>query len=808
MKKNYNKKLKIKKASDGIDFVEGVDPTKGKLTKENATAAGIGMATAGASIAGDALTEGAVQNKWGKVNKNKAIAGSALSYGAKGAQMGAVAGPWGAAIGGGIGLIGGGIAGSIGANKANKAAEVARLGEKNDDFNQTLTASTINQAKQFKKGGKVKSYKTGGTIGPKDKKRAVDESNPHQVIPFIGKPKRKVEDAAAKATLNVISPLGHHMDKISTIPQDLLSEYYAKDLDWKDGVRTIGELGAEVVAGKLANNKVTKILGKGIKSAGSTFGRGFGVLPPHYKKGGTTNQQVIEIEGKTTPEIHTDKNFNLKNLGSTPHSKGGDKVLAEEGDVVFPTQNSKAKYNKIMKALREKDIPTLKGEQAKLPSDSGKKYRNGVNSIETETEEERRARVKKERAGEQAPVKDKKKEAEERAAEAKRRKEKGLLNSIEEYLFGSSDNEEPTNTTPTEDNKKEDKPPVVKEEAPVVVQPVKTIKKDTTPAKTPLKRDPVVEAIQKSNGLTGKKVDGISGGETWEAIRKTLKTNNSKYTQPTEEQILKDLDLTTKVKDKDQDKIDFGKRFEEYNRLVSDGKATKLLTPEEYISKNPPKDEPEKVGYGAALDTAMELAPIASNLGKGLFGKVDKVERNYLTPELEKYTDLSANARAKSSQMYNAQKSNARNTAGGSIANMRSNMQQSANDEAIRQSDINIQEAGRQTDINARNNQLLNNAKGINLDLKNKYNEIDAASKGAKSGLLSAGLTGLSELGTRNKIERNERDAQKTELDLFAQNTVYTFKDGKSLTLDQIKALSTPEKKARVQEMKENKGKK
>jgi uncharacterized protein involved in exopolysaccharide biosynthesis len=111
---------------------------------------------------------------------------------------------------------------------------------------------------------------------------------------------------------------------------------------------------------------------------------------------------------------------------------------------------------------------------------------------------------------------------------------------------------------------------------------------------------------------------------------------------------------------------------------------------------------------------------------------------------------------------------------------MRSNMQQAANDEAGRQVDINNQEVARQDAINMQNNQLTNNAKGINLELKNQYNEIDEANKGAKEGLIQAGLAGLGQLGARNILYKNQRNAQEAELKSIASNSNYEFvKDNK-----------------------------
>jgi len=87
------------------------------------------------------------------------------------------------------------------------------------------------------------------------------------------------------------------------------------------------------------------------------------------KDGRTIKKLVpIEIEGKKYPEIHTDKNFNIKTLGTIPHSKGGNKVMAREGDVVFPTQNSGKKYVKVMDAIKRGDKKTLESIRKKLPA--------------------------------------------------------------------------------------------------------------------------------------------------------------------------------------------------------------------------------------------------------------------------------------------------------------------------------------------------------------------------------------------------------------------------------------------------------
>jgi len=104
-----------------------------------------------------------------------------------------------------------------------------------------------------------------------------------------------------------------------------------------------------------------------------------------FKKGSSyTKSKQIEIEGKKYPEIHTDKNYNIKTLGTTPHSEGGTKTVATEGDVVFDTQNSEKDYKQV---TRDISLYKMKGDKNaykrleqrrnEMPSDSNTKKYDG-----------------------------------------------------------------------------------------------------------------------------------------------------------------------------------------------------------------------------------------------------------------------------------------------------------------------------------------------------------------------------------------------------------------------------------------------
>ena len=111
------------------------------------------------------------------------------------------------------------------------------------------------------------------------------------------------------------------------------------------------------------------------------------------RNGMNTDKYVMaEIEGDGTGrkysegigEIHTDKNFNIKNManGQPKHEEGGVKVIMEEGDIVFPTQGSEKKYKKILNDIRryktygdERAKKRLEKERDKrLPIVTGKQY--------------------------------------------------------------------------------------------------------------------------------------------------------------------------------------------------------------------------------------------------------------------------------------------------------------------------------------------------------------------------------------------------------------------------------------------------
>lgn len=391
-----------------------------------------------------------------------------------------------------------------------------------------------------------------------------------------------------------------------------------------------------------------------------------------YSKGGKASSKVIEIEGKETPEIHTDKNFNVKNLGTTPHSKGGNKVLAKEGDVIFPTQNDPNKYDKIMTAIKRGDKKTLKKEQNKLPTDKAPKMSEGNGGLKWKR-------------------------------------------SMSDYMYEAPEtgnfkhSPAMNNYSPLKPNPLNDSGWIPQGKAAKVAPK----KGNRGPAKSgPSRVNPLVKMDSKEAPSLANAPAPLEG-------------------------------VASKI-------------------------ATAPLTPSNSDGSYGEKTKKGKGGSGEfGLNQAMELAPIAYNLGQGLFGKAEKANRRYINPTLEKYVDTSAALKSQANSGYEANVANARNLSGGLGSNVRANSQAAANQKLEQLNSINGQEYGKQVDVNNRNTQIINRGKTVNLEMDNQYDEIDAQNRGMKSQALATGLTDLGALGSRNILQKNTLDTWKINADML-----------------------------------------
>ncbi len=113
-----------------------------------------------------------------------------------------------------------------------------------------------------------------------------------------------------------------------------------------------------------------------------------------FKNGSSKlSTKTIEIEAKGTPEIHTDKDYNIKTFGKKPHTEGGTKTIATEGDIVFDTQNSKEDYKTVLKDISlykmkgdKNAYKRLEKRRKEMPSDTEDKKAYGDPYVDPEVD--------------------------------------------------------------------------------------------------------------------------------------------------------------------------------------------------------------------------------------------------------------------------------------------------------------------------------------------------------------------------------------------------------------------------------------
>jgi hypothetical protein len=701
-------------------------------------------------------------------------------------------------------------------------------------------------------------------------------------------------------------------------------------------------------------------------------------VAPKMSKG----TKVIEIEGKKTPEIHTDKNFNVKNLGTTPHSKGGNKVVAEEGDVVFPTQNSPKKYNEIMNAIKTGNKFKLKQEQAKLPEDNSSKHPTGTRRLKAPSNTPVAESTKHDTAYNTLPS-TYKKVIDSSKAQAPRVSDKFLargraINAAEDKAaFRNTLNAASyLRTIPTpitqgigwgaalggayydaKDIKESlDKGKTGEAVAQGVLSGMQLlpgsglVNKVSNTALLPAKMAAKaargkatldgIKTLGEIGGIMSDKAQGdndikeaqfkyskgtkeikmkkdkyklkkeqnklpedkskyaLGGtvGETEEErkARESIRANaplsrlgsafsnalstvgTTEFTKPRQEnKLYKDRFAYKSKYGDDLYQKKFGKSYEEdkANMFNSNSSVSPVTPNYSPLLKNPtanpynlgaagyipnaglPIEKKEQVksggkinkssskawtnpnkemslgtqpnfmktsdttpvlpnkieskdisltpanadgsygkGYTKGLPKAdanslMELAPIAYNIGQGLFGKSEKVNRREFNPQMEQYVDTSQPTRRAINEGYKANIANSRNLSAGLSSNARANSQAAANAKVAQVNGVDTQEYGKQLDVANRNTQTLNNAKLTNLGLQNQYDELDAQNRAVKSDALSRGIEGLGDLGARGSLNKNRLQVASLNANTINQLGSY----GKDITTDgtQITGLDT-----------------
>ena len=438
-----------------------------------------------------------------------------------------------------------------------------------------------------------------------------------------------------------------------------------------------------------------------------------------FGKGGKVNTKVIEIEGKKTPEIHTDKNFKVKNLGTTPHSMGGNKVHAEEGDIVFNTQNSLAKYNKIASAIQAGDKTTLHKEKNKLPEDGNKaqqglrvkpKPKSSLDSVNTMSTDDiqrmPRARFKglMSRANREAENNYyNEKKADKENAMTKSANERWGSNKSSSYSPGQNYIKTPDFTLGAGGKGINNTQPI----------------------------NPVInKAITADKEFTSK-----SSGNSKISSRGVSKTNSTPQSIPSLNGI------TPKV----------SSVLDKSNNVDLPSKLPLLDTPNINTSKED-TDTTTNSTANSKINNALAFTGVANNLFQGLKNEPG-LNESYYNPSKIKYNDRSQNLRNQSTQAMNVNNANARNLSGGNVANLRANQAASQSDNMNRQEGINEGEQGRADAINAQNTEISNQAANVNLQRKDNYQQIMMGNKSAKESFIGQAASDIGQYGLAKQEE-------------------------------------------------------
>lgn len=192
---------------------------------------------------------------------------------------------------------------------------------------------------------------------------------------------------------------------------------------------------------------------------------------------------------------------------------------------------------------------------------------------------------------------------------------------------------------------------------------------------------------------------------------------------------------------------------------------------EKYSSKRAPNSE----GRDFNVDEAMRYTPAASNILKGLFTKPETATRRFVTPETLRYRDTSQNLRRESELQKRIDMENASRFSGGSGQLARAGKASAGAAASARRQQIDTQESARALGIEAQNVGIRNQAKQVNLELSNRYDELDSANRAAIDAYFDQGVYDLGRIGSqirRDKaMERSQDIALKMlERDRFKYN--------------------------------------
>ena len=437
---------------------------------------------------------------------------------------------------------------------------------------------------------------------------------------------------------------------------------------------------------------------------------------------------VIEIEGKKHPEIHTDKNFNVKNLGTIPHSKGGNVVMAKEGDIVFPTQNSSEKFKRVADLMKMKVSGTeqekayalkeLEKERQKLPNDKPSKYDKGSKKVRT-------YKTTSIQTPDKLPTG---KESDYTTRNPKKTSQRSIYNKLGTFKNRATGRTGIQTGNKNFDNRLSDaefNSDKYQQTAQFVVYDKKTNK--------PIPYDPAVHNKNDAvRVITGAKGELLVDHDANQKPPLELKPQGTE-TIPT------------------PNKIPEFKPVPEVEQIPEEAKA---------VASKKNSDFPVYVNEINNFARSNQRTP--------------KRQERYLSPELAQYSDTSEALRNEVRNINAADSDNSRNLSGGSAANARSNFARAGADQSTRMASIQEAETQKAMNIQNANVGIKNNTQALNLGRFDNYQTMKEQDDAVRTAYGDMAVKGLDD---KLQVERKDRKQatrdQQTLKHLRSQNYRY-----------------------------------
>jgi hypothetical protein len=697
------KKKKLKKFNSGTQYIDPQYDTtsvprtgKGQAAANGLLNAGTGlMATGGAAMTNSAM-QANYNNPEKSVSTGKMVGGSAMKYGAAGASLGAsVAGPYGAVILGAAGLVGGAVAGGLQAKKINNLAAQTKKNNAAARKQFGYSATEIDQIGYAKKGldmTKKKGLKKypGGSSSITTQKKQIDPTLPV----FTSAENQQLKGLVGTPVYKEAVRTAINYKPTYVNPRPGSSQDTFETNAYNTAVGNFNKRDTLTAAPV----DFSSFQAKQAQMAQSQMA--------NYNSGNQKLDQHLMNQGAYTPIPGAMPNPLRRNTasyaGGTKGIKGSAKLADESKIALTPEERS---------ALPPTGTPEHKQAIQQLLGYTPKPYPVGsqgyanqermFNSAVDMINQGYRPVTDKGRKG-YAKIYDKgSKKIEVEGDEIQLAKKGNKFVVKNDFKNGPSHAEGGI---------------VINAQEGDIITPAH-------------KRGQVVEAINEGNNAK------------LERIRKTLpKDTNSKFAKGT-----KKVDKKDAEKASPKDFKPFASGYTPNSlRPIASVKTGNNVTP--YNSSN--------IDVAGVAGTLGEIAPIAYNIGQGLFGKVQKTNRRSFNPTEMQYQDMSQPLRNEINSLYNQDKESLRNLAGGNAGNLLANIGRASAGKFKRIQEVNNSEAARKIQTQNANTQLQNNAQLTNLQLNNQYDEMDLANSARKDDFLAAGLGQASQFAQTKSLDR------------------------------------------------------